>query len=382
MLQLQYYNSSLKNKHINKILNTYRIKYTQMKNEIESKVNQMMKFVLNDILNFLENIEEVAERKHKINEYDSMVKELEIARAKIKDKASIEHKLKNEVEALQQENSLLKLKLNSLNCKINNLNISINNYNSLRTSSPYRKRGSENLTKTIVPKTKIHFFSPRASKTGKSLFSSVTEDITFNKTSMNFYSPKTKENKENKENKDNKENKELTSSVKVKESMDKLTIIKNYDKMVKEKNKITIKKKNDSKKNTLKHSQNNMKKNMTEKKKSVNTPKIKNKNNENNRTKSGPITNILIKKATKLNTDIEKTKINNRYSPLDTINQSIEIPLIGNTNINTNTNIESENYETKINNMIDNELNELKKDEENIELLLDQLNDINESDII
>ena len=366
MLQLQYYNSSLKNKHINKILNTYRIKYTQMKNEIESKVNQMMKFVLNDILNFLENIEEVAERKHKINEYDSMVKELEIARAKIKDKASIEHKLKNECEALQQENSLLKLKLNSLNCKINNLNININNYNSQRTSSPYRKRGSETLTKTIVPKTKIHFFSPRASKTGKSLFSSVTEDNTFNKTSMNFYNPKTKENKD------------LTSSVKVKESMDKLTVIKNYDKMVKEKNKVNIKKKNDSKKNILKNSKNNMKKNMTEKKKTFNTPKIKTNNNAHNRNKSGPITNIIIKKATKLNTDIEKTTINNRYSPLDTINQSIEIPLIS----DTNKNIGSENYENTINNMIDNELKELKKDEENIELLLDQLNDINESDII
>lgn len=365
MLQLQYYNSSLKNKHINKILNTYRIKYTQMKNEIESKVNQMMKFALNDILHFLENIEEVAERKHKINEYDSLVKELEIAREKIKDKASIEHKLKNECEALQQENSLLKLQINSLNCKINNLNININNYNSLRSSSPYRKRGSETLTKTIVPKTKIQYFSPRASKTGKNLFNSLTEDINFNKTSMNFYSPK------------NKDIKDITSSVKVKESMDKLTVIKNYDKMVKEKNKVNIKKKNDSKKNTLKNSHNNLKKNMTEKKKVINFKSLKN-NNEEHRTISGPFTNRLFKKAPKLNTEIKKTKINKRYSPLDSINQTIEMPLTN----DLNTNIESENYETKINDMIDNELNELKKDEENIELLLDQLNDINETDII
>ena len=91
---------------------------------------------------------------------------------------------------------------------------------------------------------------------------------------------------------------------------------------------------------------------------------------------------------------------NNPNSPKNTINQSIEIPLIplnNNTNtnidsnnyevtinndINTNTNINSNNFEVNINNIIDNELKELKRDEENIELLLDQLNDINESDII
>ena len=36
MLQLQYYNSNLKNNHIDKILNNYQLKYTQMKNEIDS----------------------------------------------------------------------------------------------------------------------------------------------------------------------------------------------------------------------------------------------------------------------------------------------------------------------------------------------------------
>ena len=118
-----------------------------------------------------------------------------------------------------------------------------------------------------------------------------------------------------------------------------------------------------------------MKKHITE-----NVKTIKSKKNikimEDNGTKSKFINNRLIKKTKKLNTDVEKTTINNRYSPLNTINQSIEIPSIGDTNI------DNENYETKINNIIDNELDELKKDEENIELLLDQLNDINETDII
>ena len=65
MFQLQYYNSRLKNNHINKILNNYQIKYTQIKNEIESKVNQMIKFFLKDISIYLQNIEEIAEQKKK-----------------------------------------------------------------------------------------------------------------------------------------------------------------------------------------------------------------------------------------------------------------------------------------------------------------------------
>ena len=92
MLQLQYLKLGLKNNHVNKILNNYRIKYTQIKNEIESKINQMIKLFLNDISQFLENLEEVSEQKHKISEYDSVLKDLELARAKIKDKITSEHK--------------------------------------------------------------------------------------------------------------------------------------------------------------------------------------------------------------------------------------------------------------------------------------------------
>ena len=55
MIHLQYYNSVIKNNHINKILNNYQIKYTQIKNEIDLKINQMMKLFLEDIFSFLEN---------------------------------------------------------------------------------------------------------------------------------------------------------------------------------------------------------------------------------------------------------------------------------------------------------------------------------------
>ena len=120
MLQLQYYNSILKNNQITKILDNYKLKYSLVVNEIESKVNELMKLCLKDILVFLENIGEVSEQKHKINEYNKNRRELEQARLKLKNKAYIENKLKNEIDLLQQENNFLKLKINSLNEKLYN----------------------------------------------------------------------------------------------------------------------------------------------------------------------------------------------------------------------------------------------------------------------
>ena len=40
MLQLQYFNSNLTKKQIDRILNNFNIKYTTVKNEIYSKVNK------------------------------------------------------------------------------------------------------------------------------------------------------------------------------------------------------------------------------------------------------------------------------------------------------------------------------------------------------
>ena len=38
MFQYQYLNSNLKNKYINKILDNYELKYSGIKNEVESKI--------------------------------------------------------------------------------------------------------------------------------------------------------------------------------------------------------------------------------------------------------------------------------------------------------------------------------------------------------
>jgi hypothetical protein len=222
MLQLQYYNSGLKNNHINKILNNYRMKYTHIKNEIESKINQMIKFFLKDILVFLENIEEVSNQKHKINEYESVLKELEITRAKIKDKISAEYKLKNECEMLQQENCLLKLKINSLNYKINNLT-NLNNYNS-QESSPIRIKSNNSTTMNIYSNSQRNFMSPKPEKL-RNLLTEFREDASHNKTRL--LSP----------------NNELSKSLKTRENIDKLALKINYGKMIKSKNNFKNKKK-------------------------------------------------------------------------------------------------------------------------------------------
>ena len=121
MLQLQYLNSKLKNHHISHILNNYKLKYTAIKNEIESKVNEMIKIILGDILDFLENIEDKVIEKKKLSNYDKMKNELETMKNQLKEKINNETKAKNDIDALNHENLLLKDKINSLNKKISNM---------------------------------------------------------------------------------------------------------------------------------------------------------------------------------------------------------------------------------------------------------------------
>ena len=344
MLQLQYYNSGLKNNHINKILNNYRMKYTHIKNEIESKINQMIKFFLKDILVFLENIEEVSNQKHKINEYESVLKELEITRAKIKDKISAEYKLKNECEMLQQENCLLKLKINSLNYKINNLT-NLNNYNS-QESSPIRIKSNNSTTMNIYSNSQRNFMSPKPEKL-RNLLTEFREDASHNKTRL--LSP----------------NNELSKSLKTRENIDKLALKINYGKMIKSKNNFKNKKK---KINVNKYVNN---KTLIKGNKNDNLKKFNINKKENIRKKFGSIINNLPKNKKKYSS-AEKIKPSrrNKYSPINTINQSTEP-------INNNDNIDYENLEKKVNDVLESEMKELEQDEANIEFLLEQLVNLN-----
>jgi hypothetical protein len=362
MLQLQYYNSNLKNNQIDKILNNYQLKYTQMKNEIDSKLNQMLKIFLKDILTFLENIEEVAEHKRKINEFDTIKKELELAKTKIKNKINIEHKLKNECDILQQENVLLKLKIKSLNHKISNLN-NINLSNSFKTISPIRNSNTLNLrnNNSMIKRINIsNYMSPQNELDIKLSNSVIGESHVYNRSAFNLASPTS----------------ELSKNENTLKYVDKLTLKLNYDKKVRIKNKF-YKYKNNKKINIHKfvssNKNNKVTKDISKEKKKNNSLKRYNNKKDNIKKKAEPIIKkIISSKKKNINSSVGMRNVNsnNRYSPVNT-NNSIEIPF----------NIDYEDLGKKINNALDNELKELQKDEENIELLLEQLNE-DDNDII
>jgi len=365
MLQLQYYNSNLKNNHIDKILNNYQLKYTQMKNEIDSKLNQMLKIFLKDILTFLENIEEVAEHKRKINEFDTIKKELELAKTKIKNKINIEHKLKNECDILQQENVLLKLKIKSLNNKITNLN-NINLSNSFKTTSPIRISNTFKLRKDNSMSKGINisnYMSPKI-EIDKNLYNSVIEEShSYNKSAINLASPTSPTS-------------ELNKNENTFKYVDKLTLKLNYDKKIRIKNKF-YKYKNNKKINIHKfvssNKSNKVTKDISKEKKNNNSLKRYNNKKDNIKKKGEPIAKkIISSKKKNLNSSVGMRNVtsNNRYSPVNT-NNSIENLF----------NVDYEDLGKKINNALDNELKELEKDEENIELLLEQLNE-EDNDII
>jgi len=108
MLQSQYLNAKLQKKHIEQILSNYNIKYTTMKNEIENKINIMIKSFNQDISAFLNNMEEIATEKQKLKKLERNQIELESTREELKEKIHEQTKLKREIELLKMENVRLK----------------------------------------------------------------------------------------------------------------------------------------------------------------------------------------------------------------------------------------------------------------------------------
>ena len=96
--------------------------------------------------------------------------------------------------------------------------------------------------------------------------------------------------------------------------------------------------------------------------------KLNNKKDDDYISKSRPIISKVTNKHKKLNSSVEINDNNNqnRYSPINTINQSIELSKL--------TNRDCDNLGNNINDVIDNELKELEEDETKIEFLLEQLN--------
>ena len=379
MIQLQYYNSILKNNHINQILDNYKLKYTLVVKEIESKVNKMMKLFLEDILIFLENIEEVAEQKQKISEYDKNKRELEMMRIKLENKAYNENKLKNDIDLLLQENNILKLKVNSLNNKIFNLN-NYYFYNS-QYSSPIRKalnKSGKSKNSNSVPKRNKPSVTPKNTKQNNLFIvlnnTSILEDNINSKHSYSLMSPKRNKRKLNKKDKSSQD---IENKMELKSSEDKINKKKkdnNQNKKRKNPNKYVKFLNNKSTNNTKSinaNEDNHLTKSYDKYNNSCNSPLNNNKNNFNRNDKnlSGTI-------KTHKPSDLESSSVNNRYSPLNslnTFNQSMDLPC-------TNLNLDYDDIGKKINEAIDSELKELEQDEENIELLLGQLIDETENE--
>lgn len=115
MLQSQYFNTKLTKNHIEQILGNYNIKYTTMRNEIENKINIMIKAFSTDILSFLNNMEEIAEQRQKLKTLEYNQNELDSVREKLKEKIHELTKLKREIELLKAENKRLKNENNNNN---------------------------------------------------------------------------------------------------------------------------------------------------------------------------------------------------------------------------------------------------------------------------
>ena len=98
MLQIQYLIIKLQKKHIEQILLNFNIKYTTIKEEIENKINIMIKAFNQDISVFLNNIEEIAEEKQKLKKLKRSQNKLELVREKLKEKIHEQTKLRREIE--------------------------------------------------------------------------------------------------------------------------------------------------------------------------------------------------------------------------------------------------------------------------------------------
>lgn len=149
MLQLQYFNSNLTKKQIDGILNNFNIKYTTVKNEIDSKVNNLLKLFMDDILSFLENIEEITKEHKKLKEFEHIQREYDVLSLKLKEKTQNEHKLESDIISLQKEIEYLKKENKNQQNKITELNTPMTTKNkpirSLFGNKKHLKIKSDNL---------------------------------------------------------------------------------------------------------------------------------------------------------------------------------------------------------------------------------------------
>ena len=108
MLQQQYFSRKLTKNQIDGIMNNFSIKYTTVKNEIDAKLNNLLKLFLSDIQPFLDNLEELSKERKKLKDFENIQREYNIMSLKLKEKISNEHRLESNIESLQREITQLK----------------------------------------------------------------------------------------------------------------------------------------------------------------------------------------------------------------------------------------------------------------------------------
>jgi len=102
MIQLQYYNNGLSKTQIEQILNNYNLKYNTLTNEINSKLNNLIKTFLNDISPFLENIEYISKEMKKLKDLETNRDQIEFLENQLNEKCIIENQLQNDIITLKK----------------------------------------------------------------------------------------------------------------------------------------------------------------------------------------------------------------------------------------------------------------------------------------
>ena len=391
MLSSQYFNKGLKKNHIEKILTNYTIKYTTMRKEIENKINIMIKNFTEDISQFLNNMEEVAEHRKQIKSIENNQTELECLREQIKDNVHEQTQLKREIELLKLENSRLKTTYNS--------NLNTNTFNSPKKKIQYTPTSPS---------------SPRESSyknlnTASSLYNStISSDLKRSK-DINSLILKT-EKKDKKEIKDSRifKSPQVTQMKKGKKKISDFNLNENSITNNKNKNDIRKKEINKTHKNLLSFSTTevnnesnkknitfNSPRNITNKNKKNKIDFNKNKKNLKNSTIDKKIDTInknkLLNKSVNINKNKDKNKDNTKTlvksdSLVDNkIVESEDYSSEKENNTNNNENNESKSKTTSINydeeeqTIIDEEINEMNYLEVEILSLMDQIKDFKQN---
>ena len=198
MIQLQYYHKGLTKVQIEQILNNYKLKYTTLTNEINSKLNYLIKTVINDICPFLENIEEISKEINNLKDLDNHKKKIELLQNKLHEKSLVEHQLQNNIISLKKEISILKEK----QINHNNSNYNIFKKNDI-SSSPKRQNRIRKKTFDLNISTDNHSISSVNSK--KKYNNNKSDENSSKIITPNSHSKSTMIKKENPKNK-NKNN--------------------------------------------------------------------------------------------------------------------------------------------------------------------------------